>query len=391
MKGQGGPLTLERYHRFFLDPWDTHITIDNLNHILSMHGFVKLHHEYKVYPGIAHQPTHRSPKPSLDLNPNRSIRIQFLPCFPFHPLLCDGHGVFLARGSEQRRIMDYLVGEVDLLPPRRSTLHRAALSAAAPPSASVITTAQARADVEAIGWVECPIGCVTAFAAPVVDAPEPVERVPCPADFVLAGRRPRSKRTRSSAYDRSDAAASKKVKVGASQKTAKVKVKEERELSPPPPPPRWMRSPTPPPPPSPPLPQDVAPPHPPPCRVQPTLAPLPAPPRWGSPTVPPHPPQLFWGLPLPIVPATPPCSGAPVPLPGPPPGWSSPTVSPSYPAPFWGAPSVLPPPHVPWGWPPTAPPHWGNMRSLTAHPSMHLQQAPLPVHFQGQQPPPALL
>lgn len=30
---QGGPLTLERYHRFFVDPWGTRLTIDHLNHV----------------------------------------------------------------------------------------------------------------------------------------------------------------------------------------------------------------------------------------------------------------------------------------------------------------------------------------------------------------------
>ena len=134
--------------------------------------------------------------------------------------------------------MECLVGQVDLLPPRRSTLHPEALSAASPASAAAITAAQARGDVAAIGWVECPIGCVAAFGAPGADAPEPVERVPRPADFVLAGRRPRSRRTRRSAYGPpSDVAASTKVKAGAPRKTANAIVKEEQqELSSLPPP-----------------------------------------------------------------------------------------------------------------------------------------------------------
>jgi hypothetical protein len=28
------PLTLETYHRFFLDPWNTRITVDQLNQVL---------------------------------------------------------------------------------------------------------------------------------------------------------------------------------------------------------------------------------------------------------------------------------------------------------------------------------------------------------------------
>ena len=47
--------------------------------------------------------------------------------------------------------MECLVGQVDLLPPRRSTLHPGALSAASRPSAAAITAAQARDDVAAIG------------------------------------------------------------------------------------------------------------------------------------------------------------------------------------------------------------------------------------------------
>jgi hypothetical protein len=29
----GGPLTLEKYHRFFVDPWGASITNDQLNHV----------------------------------------------------------------------------------------------------------------------------------------------------------------------------------------------------------------------------------------------------------------------------------------------------------------------------------------------------------------------
>ncbi|RCV45128.1 hypothetical protein SETIT_9G428400v2 [Setaria italica] len=190
MKGE--PLTLEKYHHFFLDPWGTKIRIDQLNQILLIHGFIKLHH------------------------------------------------------GRKGRIMECLVGQVDLLPPRRSTLHQPSA-----PSAAAITAAQVRDDVEAIGWVECPIGCVATFGARSADGPEPVERVPRPADFVLAGRRPRSKRTRRSAYGLpGDVAESKKVKAGAPRNKANVIVKVEREQeqepsslpAPPPPPPLWMRT-----------------------------------------------------------------------------------------------------------------------------------------------------
>jgi hypothetical protein len=32
----GGPLTLEKYHRFFVDPWGASITNDQLNHVRAL-------------------------------------------------------------------------------------------------------------------------------------------------------------------------------------------------------------------------------------------------------------------------------------------------------------------------------------------------------------------
>ncbi|KAG8063652.1 hypothetical protein GUJ93_ZPchr0003g17521 [Zizania palustris] len=224
---RGGPLTLEKYHRFFVDPWSTRLTIDHLNHIISMHGFVKLHN------------------------------------------------------TRKRDIMDRMVGRFDLQPPCRSTLHRAGETWAA-----VITADDARDDVDAIGWMECPVGGVA--------APEPVEREPRPADFVFAGRRARSKRIRSSAYGhkpRGDADSSKKVK----------EEEDQERLPPPSTPPLWM--PSPPLPQSPPSPPHALPPPPPPCCGQPTLAPLPPRPQhFGAPTE----PWLSWCLPLLTVPPPPP-------------------------------------------------------------------------------------
>ncbi|XP_047071711.1 extensin-like [Lolium rigidum] len=369
-KIHGGPLTLEMYHRFFADPWGARITIDHLNHILSMHGFVKLHRQHKG------------------------------------------------------KIMEHLVGQVDLQPPRRSTLHTAARLAAAN-----IVAAQAVADVAAIGWTECPIGSVAGFAGFGEDPPAPPEPMPPPADHVLslAVRRARSKRTRGSAYARR-----------AASKEARVKEEdlEEGEIwqPPPSPPPLWARSPTPPPPPpSPPRPQTVMPPPPsstctvqpklepilssppgfnsppppgirsppppgfgspqPPCRSRPTLALLPTPLRfvsppprcWSQPTLAPlpsapsgfrapPPPQLSWGLPLPTVrppsgPGAPPAFTHHLQPAGPPPLWR-PTVPPSYPAPCWGAPSVLPPQQTAWRWP-LPPPRW-------APPHMQQHQRPTP-------------
>ncbi|XP_051181515.1 uncharacterized protein [Lolium perenne] len=374
-KIHGGPLTLEKYHRFFADPWGARITIDHLNHILSMHGFVKLHRQHK------------------------------------------------------RKIMDHLVGQVDLQPPRRSTLHTAARLAAAN-----IVAAQAVADVAAIGWTECPIGCVSVYAGFGEAPAAPLEPMPPPADHVLslAVRRARSKRTRGSAYPRR----------AASKEALWVKDEdlEEGEIwqPPPSPPPLWARSPTPPPPPpSPPRPQTVVPPppsstcsvqsklepilssppdfsspsppgfgspqppgfssHPPPCTSRPTLAPLPIPqgfvspaPRcWSQPTlaplppppkgfrapqVTPPPPQLSWGLPLPTVqppsgPGAPPAFTHHFQPAGPAPHWR-PTMPPSYPAACWGAPSVLPPQQTPWRWP-LPPPRW-------APPHMQQHQRPTP-------------
>ncbi|XP_051181516.1 uncharacterized protein [Lolium perenne] len=426
-KIHGGPLTLEKYHRFFVDPWGDDITNDQLSQILTMHAFLKL-------------------------------------------------------PANKRKIMKQLVAQIDLQPPRRSTLHSAA--AAARPSAVRINARQVAADVDAIGWTENPIGAVAAFAGYGEGPPERLERFPPPADHVislaLALRRARSRRTRRSAYARRAA-------------SVDVKVKEEDVEEPPPsppplwtrsptpsppplwtrsptpsPPPLWKRSPTPPPPPpSPPCPQSVAPPPPaspprpqtvvpppptspprpqtavppppsspprqetavppppsspscrqpnletifsppppgfgppvfgslprpscarptfpplptpptgfvspppPPCSSQPTLAPLPTPPPgFGSPQVTPPPPQLFWGLPLPMAP---PPAG-----PGAPPAFAHhlqpagqrPSVPSCYPAACWGAPSVLPPQQAPWRWP-HPPPRW-------TPPHMTQQQRPPP-------------
>ncbi|XP_040378302.1 formin-like protein 20 [Oryza brachyantha] len=293
---QGGPLTLEKYHRFFVDPWGTRVTIDHLNHIISMHGFIKLHR------------------------------------------------------SNKGDIMGRLVGQVDLQSPRRSTLHHAA----GPSSAAAITADVASADVDAIGWTECPIASVAAFAACPGDAPEPAEPDPRPADFVVSGRRARSKRSRSSAYGH---------KPNNGQSPAK---EEDGEWLPPPStPPRWMRSPTPPPPPPSPPPQETGPPPPPPPPPPHETGPPPPAPHAMAPP-PPRPvhfgaspiivPWLSWGLPLPAVPQPQPqplCPGTPAFTqhlpPGQPPLWRSPTVPPCYPAPFWGAPCALPPPQQFWG------------------------------------------
>ncbi|KAB8091490.1 hypothetical protein EE612_016984 [Oryza sativa] len=235
---QGGPLTLERYHRFFVDPWGTRLTIDHLNHIISMHGFVKLHR------------------------------------------------------SNKGDIMRRLVGQVDLQPPRRSTLHRAAEG---PPSDAVIAADVVSADVDAIGWTECPIGSVAVLAASPGDAPEPVEPDPRPADFVLAGRRARSKRSRSSAYGH------RPPEPDDGGSSMEVEEKEDGEWLPPSPstPPRWTRSPTPPPPPPSPPHATPPPPPPPPPREMVAPPPPPPPPYYGQPTLapPPPPPPPYCGHP----------------------------------------------------------------------------------------------
>ncbi|KAF0915446.1 hypothetical protein E2562_036293 [Oryza meyeriana var. granulata] len=313
------------------------------------------------------------------------------------------HGFIKLHHSNKGDIMLRLVGQVDLQPPRRSTLHRAA----GPSSAAVITVDVIRADVDSIGWTECPIGSVASFTASPGDAPpEPVEPDPRPADFVLVGRRARSKRRRSSAYGHKP-----------DDGNSSVEEEEDEEWLPPPStPPRWMRSPTPPPPPPspphvtpspPPPPHETAlprpaphalapPPPPPPYCGQPTLALLPPRPlHFGAPlTV----PWLSWGLPLPSVPLPPlPCPGTATftqhPPPGQPPFWNPPTVPPCYPAPFWGAPSALQPPQQFWGGQPPPqpqppPPHWGYIRSPSAPalqqpppPTMQLQQQS-PLHLQ---------
>ncbi|TVU47305.1 hypothetical protein EJB05_06900, partial [Eragrostis curvula] len=55
--------TINCYHRFFVDPWDTRMKNCDLNHILNMHGFTKLHREPKVTSITA---PHRPQKPPLN-------------------------------------------------------------------------------------------------------------------------------------------------------------------------------------------------------------------------------------------------------------------------------------------------------------------------------------
>ncbi|XP_044979061.1 extensin-like [Hordeum vulgare subsp. vulgare] len=328
-------LTLERYHSFFVDPYGTRLTSVHLNNIFYMHGFTRLH---------------RATKPE---------------------------------------IMDHMVGEVDLQPPRRSTLHLHS-AALAPPSAARIAAAQAAADVDAIGWAECPIGCVTAFSA-FADTPDPVEPMPPPAHHILALavrlRRPRSKRTRTSPYQRPAASNTAKVK----EEVVMEEECEEMSSAAPSTPPRWMRSPTPPPPPpSPtPRPQTVVPPPSSPCRGQPELEPiLSPPPGFGSPTgrrptseliLHTLPPPGFASPPErrptsePILPTPPPPGFGPPPQPC----WSRPTLAPPpTPPPGFGSRQVAPPPpQLSWGLP--MPPPSGPGAPTFTH---HLQPAgPAPL------------
>ncbi|XP_051181514.1 uncharacterized protein [Lolium perenne] len=340
------------------------------------------------------------------------------------------HGFTKLHRFTKRRIMEHLVGQVDLQPPRRSTLHTAARL-----SAASVVAAQAVADVAAIGWTECPIGSVAGFAGFGEDPPEPLEPMPRPADHVLslAVRRARSKRTRGSAYPRR-----------AASEKGKVKDEEEEEKGeiwrpPPSTPPLRVRSPTPPPSaPSSPRPQTMVPAPPSsPCRRQPKLEPILSsppppgidsppppgsgsppppdsssslPPRWSRPTLAPlsAPPARFVSPLLPTPPVgfgssqvpPPPGPGAPPTFKhhlqpaGPRPLWR-PTVPLSNPAPCPGAPSVLPRQQAPWRWPLApprrAPPHmqhyqrppppWGWMRR-SAPPPVPPQHPP---RFEEQQ------
>ncbi|CAM0872885.1 unnamed protein product [Alopecurus aequalis] len=391
-KPWGGPLTLEKYHRFFVDPWSARLTIDNLNHILSMHGFVKLYRDNKVffYPSL--------------------ITFSLFALSLASAAVCVTGWSSSCCCEEQKEILNHLVGQVDLQPPRCSTLH----TAARPSAAGSIAAAQAAADVDAIGWTECPIGAVAAFAGFGEDLPEPLEPIPPPADhalaLALAVRRPRSKRTRGSAYPRRVAPEK------ANVKEEHVEVEEEEgdiwqpPPSPPPmwmssptlsppsmsmssptpsPPPMWMRSPTPPPPPtSPPRPQTVVPPPPSsPPRPQTVVPPPPSSPSWAQPKLEPilsqspgfssspppgfsSPPPPGFGSPPPpgFGSPAPPCWSrptlAPFPTPSqgfvspPPPCWNEPILGPiPAPPPGFGSPHVTPPPQLSWGLPlPMVPP-----------------------------------
>lgn len=74
-------------------------------------------------------------------------------------------------------------------PAAAAALH-AAPRGGGPPSDAVIAADVVSADVDAIGWTECPIGSVAVLAASPGDAPEPVE--PIPARGLRARRAPRA-------------------------------------------------------------------------------------------------------------------------------------------------------------------------------------------------------
>ncbi|XP_006649972.2 uncharacterized protein LOC102701620 [Oryza brachyantha] len=106
-------LTLEDYILFFTTRSGHGINMDHLNQIIFMHGFVKLHRHNK-------------------------------------PVIVDA------------------LNKLDLMRPRRSTV---GINAAAPPpgaskpSDALLSTEEARADMEDLGWRECPVGSLLSVRA----------------------------------------------------------------------------------------------------------------------------------------------------------------------------------------------------------------------------------
>lgn len=107
-------LTLEDYVFFFGSRSGKGLTIDLLNQIVFMHGFIKFHHSNK-------------------------------------PVILDA------------------LNSVELLRPRRSTVSINAVApppSAAAPSAAALSTEDVKRDIADLGWRECPIGSLLSVSAP---------------------------------------------------------------------------------------------------------------------------------------------------------------------------------------------------------------------------------
>ncbi|XP_010921470.1 uncharacterized protein [Elaeis guineensis] len=162
----GTKITLEQYLNFYEDPWRANLLRAHLDQIIVMHGFIKLHN------------------------------------FP-------------------KDLVQRYLGSIELIPPTRSTLDEDISSGA------LLTVAEVAEDLAALGWHECTVRSLrtlkpaaelehfTAVEAdlPFIAASSTADQLPrpqprprrCrlrrpsrapPADFVIMGRRPRSKRKR---------------------------------------------------------------------------------------------------------------------------------------------------------------------------------------------------
>ncbi|XP_072996772.1 uncharacterized protein [Typha latifolia] len=98
MKG-GRNVTLEDYAFFLRNPNRHHLTVDQLNQIVFMHGLIKLHRHHKTV------------------------------------------------------IVDSLFS-LDLMPPTQSTIRAGASPAA------LLSLEEVKQDIEALGWQECPVGSI---------------------------------------------------------------------------------------------------------------------------------------------------------------------------------------------------------------------------------------
>ncbi|KAL6901963.1 hypothetical protein ACP4OV_004839 [Aristida adscensionis] len=130
-------LTLEDYILFFTTRTGQGLTMDHLNQIIFMHGFIKLH---------------RHNKP----------------------------------------VMVGALNSVDLMRPRRSTVPLNAPApppGAAPPEAAALSTEEVTRDIEDLGWRECPVGSVLSIRA---GAPAPVAATAATSPVPLAAMAPAS-------------------------------------------------------------------------------------------------------------------------------------------------------------------------------------------------------
>ncbi|KAG1338768.1 hypothetical protein COCNU_04G010740 [Cocos nucifera] len=311
MKGERPKLTLDDYVAFFNNEHGrSNLTIAQLNQIVLMHGFTKLHRYQKAHILMALSSLelmrpdrstlrHRPPVAGAALSLEdvkrdiESLELSFqeaflIPLLFFFFKIIVMHGFIKLHNFPKDLVQQYL-GSIELIPPTRSTLGKDISSGA------LLTVAEVTEDLAALGWHECivrslrtlkPAAELEHFTAaeadlPFIAASSIADQLPHPrprprrsrlrrpsrappADFVIMGRRPRSKR--------------KRVSINALTAADLFASSSPRTASSIPPPPSSPPPPTPPPPLSPPLRTPPPPSSPPPCT--PSSTPPVTPPLW---------------------------------------------------------------------------------------------------------------